>query len=82
MDDYERFEEQVCFKESVISEALERKELSYQKLRPSTKKTKRITLRMCPMDFLRLRERAFDERMPYQTLLTRLIHGYLKERRG
>lgn len=80
MDEYEKFECNLEIKESLLTEIESRKEKKYLDMRPSTKKTKRITLRICAMDFWRLRERAFDERMPYQTLLTRLIHEYLKNK--
>ena len=42
------------------------------------KKKKRVTLRICEEDLMALKEKAQDERLPYQTLITRLIAKYLK----
>lgn len=40
-------------------------------------KNRRISLRMTEWDFMRAQEEALKEGMPYQTLLSSIIHKYL-----
>lgn len=44
------------------------------------KKTDRITIRISPEDKESLKERAREEGIPYQTLLSSIIHKYLTGR--
>ncbi len=44
------------------------------------KKTRRVNLRMTDRDFLLAHARAREEGMPYQTLLSSVIHKYLSGR--
>ncbi len=43
-------------------------------------KAKNINIRLSEHDLLRLKARAFEEGIPYQTYLTSLIHKHLKVR--
>ena len=40
-------------------------------------KNRRVSLRMTEWDFIRIQEEALKEGMPYQTLLSSIIHKYL-----
>ena len=40
-------------------------------------KNRRISLRMTEWDFLRIQEEALKEGLPYQSLLSSIIHKYL-----
>ena len=42
------------------------------------KKTEQISIRITKQDLLRLKARAAEEGVPYQTLLTSVIHKYTK----
>lgn len=42
--------------------------------RNTLKKNKSITIRLAERDLLRLKAKAFQEGIPYQTLLTSIIH--------
>ncbi len=42
------------------------------------KKTEQISIRITKQDLLRLKARAAEEGVPYQTLLTSIIHKYTK----
>jgi len=44
----------------------------------SLKKDKRISIRMSSLDYLGIQMRAMDEGIPYQTLITSIIHKYIK----
>lgn len=40
-------------------------------------KNKRVSLRMSDWDFIRIQEEALKEGLPYQSLLSSIIHKYL-----
>jgi len=40
-------------------------------------KNRRVSLRMTEWDFVRIQEEALKEGLPYQTLLSSIIHKYL-----
>ena len=40
-------------------------------------KNRRVSLRMTEWDFIRVQEEALKEGLPYQTLLSSIIHKYL-----
>lgn len=48
--------------------------------RQTLKKTKRVNLRMTERDFQLAHVRAAEEGLPYQTLLSSIIHKYLTGR--
>lgn len=58
-----------------LNELVEKRDKLMRKNRP--KKQKRISMRISEEDLLALKERAIQERMPYQTLVARLINKYL-----
>ena len=78
--------------EREILESLERDELvsvpdvdkqiefARQAARNTFKKTKRVNLRMTERDFNLAHSRAREEGIPYQTLLSSVIHKYLSGR--
>ena len=45
--------------------------------RNTLKKDKRINLRLTPKDYYQIQIKAIEEGMPYQTLISSLIHKYL-----
>ncbi len=56
-----------------------RKELKrFQKIAKYTlDKTKNINIRISERDLLRIKAKAIEEGMPYQTLVTSIIHKYI-----
>ena len=78
--------------EREILEAFERDELSAiegaegemhtarEAARRTFNKTRRVNLRMTERDFLLAHARAREEGLPYQTLLSSVIHKYLSGR--
>ena len=55
-------------------------EAARQAARNTFKKTKRVNLRVTERDFNRAHSRAREEGIPYQTLLSSVIHKYLSGR--
>jgi len=45
--------------------------------RNTLKKDRRINLRLTPKDYYQIQIKAIEEGMPYQTLISSLIHKYL-----
>ncbi len=56
------------------------KEYARQAARNTLNKTKRVNLRMTERDFHLAHARANEEGIPYQTLLSSVIHKYLSGR--
>ena len=55
-------------------------EIARQAARNTFNKTRRVNLRVTERDFLLAPSRAREEGMPYQTLLSSVIHKYLSGR--
>ena len=55
-------------------------EIAPQAVRNTFKKTRRVNLRVTERDFNRAHARAREEGIPYQTLLSSVIHKYLAGR--
>ena len=53
------------------------KEKAVQAARNTLKKDKRINLRLSQKDFHQIRIRAVEEGIPYQTLISSIVHKYL-----
>ena len=64
---------------SAPSSALEM-QLALQAARNTVKKTRRVSVRMTERDFKLARLRAEEEGVPFQTLLSGVIHDYLSGR--
>ena len=54
-----------------------KKRKQIERILKSAKKNKRISLRISENELYRLKERAKKEGMPYQTLITSVLHKYL-----
>lgn len=84
--------DRLTVKEREILEGFERRELwsaaddkeemeaARQAARQTFKKTKRVNLRLTERDFNLAHSRAREEGIPYQTLLSSVIHKYLSGR--
>ena len=58
----------------------ERKTELIETAKNTTKKTKRVNIRMSERDFERINIKAIEENIPYQTLIGSVIHKYLDGR--
>ncbi len=56
----------------------EMKEKFVQYTKNTFQKNKRITIRISEWDLLRLKAKSLEEGIPYQTLVSSLIHKYVK----
>jgi len=56
----------------------EMKEKFVQYAKNTFQKNKRITIRISEWDLLRLKAKSLEEGIPYQTLVSSLIHKYVK----
>ena len=48
--------------------------------RATLRKDKRVNIRMTETDLVRLQKRAVDEGLPYQTLISSILHKYINGR--
>jgi predicted DNA binding CopG/RHH family protein len=61
--------------------AVEKEKKVYQKIVDSVlKKAKNINIRLSEHDLLKLKAKALEEGLPYQTYLASLVHKHLKVR--
>ena len=70
-----------------IDPDLDEQRSRYQRAAKSTfRKDKRINIRISERDLLKLQQRALEEGLPYQTLISSILHKYvsgtLTETRG
>lgn len=57
---------------------IENKKLEYQRYAKNTAaKNKRINIRLSERDLTNLKAKSLEEGMPYQTLVTSIIHKYI-----
>ena len=73
----EKFERDELRSASGVDREMER---APQVARSTFRKTRRVNLRVTERDFNRAHARAREEGMPYQTLLSSVIHKYLAGR--
>ena len=62
-----------------VENAVERKKKYAQYARNTFQKNKRINIRISEWDLLRLKAKSLEEGIPYQTLVTSLIHKYVMD---
>ena len=60
-----------------VSNLEEEKEKAVAAARNTLKKDKRINLRLTQKDYYQIQIRAIEEGIPYQTLISSLVHKYL-----
>lgn len=60
-----------------VSNLEEEKEKAVAAVRNTLKKDKRINLRLTQKDYYQIQIRAIEEDIPYQTLISSLVHQYL-----
>lgn len=81
---FDKDEEQLIksWEDVAVPSEIDKGELErYSKLfADARKKTEQISIRITKQDLLRLKARAAEEGVPYQTLLTSIIHKYTKGR--
>lgn len=65
---------------TTASEAQREMEIAQQAARNTFNKTRRVNLRVTERDFILAHARAREEGIPYQTLLSSVIHKYLSGR--
>ncbi len=79
---FDKDEEQLIksWEDVAVPSEIDKSELErYSKLfADARKKTEQISIRITKQDLLRLKARAAEEGVPYQTLLTSIIHKYTK----
>ncbi|KQC12377.1 MAG: hypothetical protein APR63_11140 [Desulfuromonas sp. SDB] len=70
--------------EKIIEEELDnykavtgKKREKIEKIIENAKKNKAISLRMTNFDLKKIKEKAKDEGIPYQTLITNILHKYI-----
>ena len=63
---------------SVLS--TERRKELIEMAKNTTKKTRRVNIRLSERDFERINIKAVEENIPYQTLIGSVIHKYLDRR--
>jgi predicted DNA binding CopG/RHH family protein len=64
-------------KEEWVSDLTQKEKRQYEEYaRSSLNKQKRINIRMSERDLKKIRAKAIEEGLPYQSLITMLIHKY------
>ena len=64
-------------KEEWISDLTKKEKKQYEEYaRYSLNKQKRINIRICERDLMKIRAKALEEGIPYQSLISMLIHKY------
>ena len=48
-----------------------------EKARETLKKNKRVNIRMTERDLVQIQKKAIDEGLPYQTLISSVLHKYI-----
>ncbi len=55
----------------------EEKKLHEQYAKNTSKKNKRINIRITERDFLSIKEKSYQEGIPYQSLISSILHKYI-----
>lgn len=57
-----------------------KKRLQIERILESARKTKNVNIRISETDLARLKERSLEEGLPYQTLISSVLHRYVNDR--
>ena len=57
-----------------------KKRLQIERILESARKTKNINIRISESDLARLKQRSFEEGLPYQTLISSVLHRFVTDR--
>lgn len=60
-----------------VKDSKQQKKIAVEAARNSIKKDKRINLRLSQKDYHQIQIKAVEEGIPYQTLISSIIHKYL-----
>ena len=57
-----------------------KKRLQIEKILESARKTKNINIRISESDLARLKQRSLEEGLPYQTLISSVLHRFVTDK--
>ena len=77
LDKYERKLESEA---EVFRPVSKKKRLQIEKILESARKTKNINIRISEADLARLKQRSVEEGLPYQTLISSVLHRFVNDR--
>jgi len=55
----------------------QRKKMLQESARYTMQKNKRVNIRISERDMIEIKKRAFEEGLPYQTLISSILHKYI-----
>jgi len=58
----------------------QRKKILQESARYTIQKNKRVNIRISERDMVEIKKRAFEEGLPYQTLISSILHKYISGR--
>ena len=58
----------------------QRKKILQESARNTLQKNKRVNIRISERDIVEIKKRAFEEGLPYQTLISSILHKYINGR--
>jgi predicted DNA binding CopG/RHH family protein len=59
---------------------VQRKKVLQESARYTIQKNKRVNIRISERDIVEIKKRAFEEGIPYQTLISSILHKYISGR--
>jgi predicted DNA binding CopG/RHH family protein len=76
----DKYEQQLEKEAESFRPVSKKKRLQIEKILESARKTKNINIRISEADLAQLKQRSFEEGLPYQTLIASVLHRFVTNR--
>ena len=76
----DKFERQLENEADVFRRVSKTKRLKIQKILESARKSKNVNIRISETDLVKLKQRSVEEGLPYQTLISSVLHRFVNDR--
>lgn len=76
----DKYEQRLENEAELFRPVSKKKRLQIEKILQSARKTKNVNIRISEADLARLKQRSFEEGLPYQTLISSVLHRFVTDR--
>lgn len=76
----DKYEQSLENKAGSFRPVSKKKRLQIEKILESARKTKNVNIRISESDLARLKQRSLEEGLPYQTLISSVLHRYVTDK--
>ncbi len=76
----DKYEQKLENEAELFRPVSKKKRLQIERILESARKTKNVNIRISEADLAKLKQRSFEEGLPYQTLIASVLHRFVNDR--